>query len=969
MSGYQPAIFSYFHLKNRDRKMSRRSWKQWFLKQFGLAKPSKERRPVRRAMIFETLDQRITPAVNAFFSGGVLTITGDNNNNTIDVSQDAAGKLLVNGGAISIKGAAATVASAKLIQVFGLNGNDTLSLNETNGALPKANLYGGNGNDTLTGGSGNDQLFGDAGNDILLGKGGVDFLFGGAGNDTLTGGVGDDQVFGQAGNDLMIWNPGEGSDLNEGGAGSDTVEMNGANGSETFTVTANGTRVRFDRVAPGPFFLDIGTSENLVVNMNGGDDSFSASGNLAALIQITVDGGTGNDTILGGNGNDQLFGGDGNDFIDGNGGNDTASLGAGDDTFQWDPGDGSDTVEGGDGNDTMIFNGSNLDEKFDISANGQRVRMTRDFGNVVMDLNDLESINLNALGGADQTTVNDLTGTDLVQLNINQAGTLGGTGGDGQADSVIVNGTNGADAIQVLGNGTSFSVVGLQALVSVTNSEGANDSLSVSAQGGDDTVNASTVVAGILNLTEDGGTGNDTLVGSRGNDTLIGGDGNDELLGFKGDDLMIGGAGNDTFEWDPGDGNDTLEGGDGLDTMFFQGSNNDENIDISANGNHVRFFRDFANVTMDLHGLETIDFNAFGGADTVNVGDLSGTDVRQVNLDLSSAAGVGQGDGQADSVIVNGTAGADSILVASTGGDVNVTGLFAAVKIIGSEVANDLLTINSLAGADTVDASGLLAGIVGLVLNGGDGNDVLTGSQGDDLINGGKGNDTAFMGAGDDTFVWNNGEGSDIVEGGEGADTMVFNGAVNNENISLSANGERFRLFRDLGNVTMDTNDVETVDVNALGGADTITVNDLTGTDVTQVNIDLAGSLGGTTGDNQADNVVVNGTGDDDGVAVTGDAATGVTVLGLAAQVNVAHSEPADKLTVSGLAGNDAIDASGLDAGFLSLTLDGGDGDDDLTGSGGDDTLLGGAGDDTLLGGPGQDILDGGPGDNILFQD
>ena len=70
--------------------MSRRSWKQWFLKQFGIAKQSTVRRPVRRAMIFETLDQRITPAVNAFFSGGLLTITGDNNNNTIDVSRDAA---------------------------------------------------------------------------------------------------------------------------------------------------------------------------------------------------------------------------------------------------------------------------------------------------------------------------------------------------------------------------------------------------------------------------------------------------------------------------------------------------------------------------------------------------------------------------------------------------------------------------------------------------------------------------------------------------------------------------------------------------------------------------------------------------------------------------------------------------------------------------------------------------------------
>ena len=63
----------------------------------------------------------------------------------------------------------------------------------------------------------------------------------------------------------MIWNPGDGSALNEGGAGNDTVEVIGGNVSETFTVAAVGDRVRFDRIDPAPFFLDIGTSENLVV--------------------------------------------------------------------------------------------------------------------------------------------------------------------------------------------------------------------------------------------------------------------------------------------------------------------------------------------------------------------------------------------------------------------------------------------------------------------------------------------------------------------------------------------------------------------------------------------------------------------------------------------------------------------------------------------------------------------------------
>ena len=48
---------------------------------------------------------------------------------------------------------------------------------------------------------------------------------------------------------------------------------------------------------------------------NGGNDKFSATGNLAALIQITVDGGTGDDILLGSNGNDPIARRRNNDFI------------------------------------------------------------------------------------------------------------------------------------------------------------------------------------------------------------------------------------------------------------------------------------------------------------------------------------------------------------------------------------------------------------------------------------------------------------------------------------------------------------------------------------------------------------------------------------------------------------------------------------------------------------------------------
>src|SRR4051794_41482842 len=120
----------------------------------------------------------------------LLNVLGDSADNTVTVSRGAAGRILLNGGAVTATGGTPTVANTTTVQVFGQGGNDTIALNESNGALPRALLFGGDGNDVLTGGSGADQLFGQGGNDVLLGKGGNDLLFGGDDNDVLTGGDG-----------------------------------------------------------------------------------------------------------------------------------------------------------------------------------------------------------------------------------------------------------------------------------------------------------------------------------------------------------------------------------------------------------------------------------------------------------------------------------------------------------------------------------------------------------------------------------------------------------------------------------------------------------------------------------------------------------------------------------------------------------------------------------------------------------
>jgi Ca2+-binding RTX toxin-like protein len=213
--------------------------------------------------------------------------------------------------------------------------------------------------------------------------------------------------------------------------------------------------------------------------------------------------------------------------------------GAGDDTFIWNPGDGSDIIEGQGGVDTMLFNGANIAEKIDVSANGTRVRFTRNVAAIVMDLAGVEGINFNALGGADEITVNDMSGTDLTELNINLAAS-GGIAPDGSADTVIVKGTNEADVIQIVGDANAASVIGLPVTVNITALDPGSDKIQVDGLDGDDVI---TAVGFPLGIGEDGGNGDDILLGGDGDDTLVGGAGDDVLQGGPGIDALDGGTG------------------------------------------------------------------------------------------------------------------------------------------------------------------------------------------------------------------------------------------------------------------------------------------------------------------------------------------------------------------------------------------------------------------------------------------
>jgi Ca2+-binding RTX toxin-like protein len=827
-------------------------------------------------------DEPGTLAATATFANGTLTLFGDALANALSVGRDAAGVLNVNGGSVPIAGGVPTVDTTTLIQAFGQGGDDTLALDETNGPLPRANLFGGAGNDLIDGGSAGDQLFGQLGNDTLVGHGGADFLFGGSESDTLIGGEADDQVFGESGDDRLVWNDGDGSDLFEGGTGIDTGEIHGGDAAEHFSVTANGERVRIDRLdAAAPAAIDAGTMERLLLDLGRGDDRFSATGNIAALVQLSVDGGAGNDTILGGNGTDVLIGGEGDDTIDGNQGNDSIYLGAGDDRFVWSPGDGSDVVEGGAGTDTLALDGSNIGEKFDLADSGGWLLLTRDVGGISQLATEIETVELRTFGGADTVTVNDLAATHVRQVRVDLA-PLGGQPADGLADRVVVHASAAADAVTFSVSEGEARVLGLPVSVGVHGAEAALDVLDVQLGGGDDQLNGMGLAAGAPRLVADGGLGRDRLTGSGQGDELHGGADDDRLAGVGGNDVLDGGEGNDRLVWNVGDGNDVFDGGAGTDTAEVNGDGAAEQFVVTANGERFRIDRlDAADPAfIDAGTLETLALGLGGGNDR-----------------------------------------------------------FAAVGNVGALVQ---LVIDGGAGDDQI--------------NGGNGADLLTGGEGNDTIDGNQGSDTVLLGAGDDRFAWAPGDGSDVVEGGAGSDTLAFDGANIGEQFELSANGGRLRFTRDVATITLDADDMERLELRALGGADRITVNDLRGTDLKAVNIDLSASTGG--GDGQADVVVINGSAGRDVVTIALDASGAVVVRGLAAEVVIRNFEPTlDRLEFNGLGGNDVVFAGGSPAVLLPLTLRGGEGNDVLYGGAGADLLDGGAGFDVLVGGPGLDEM------------
>jgi Ca2+-binding RTX toxin-like protein len=417
------------------------------------------------------------------------------------------------------------------------------------------------------------------------------------------------------------------------GADSITVGCSGAGGN----VVVNGANPDTGPVA-------CSAVAQLVVAGGPGVNTIDVSGAstffYTALSDCTISGGLGSDIIIGSNGADVVIGGDGSDTI---------LLGDGNDIAIWNPGDDNDVVEGQGGTDTLMFHGSNASENISIAPNGGRTLLTRDVAAVTQDLNDVEQIEYDALGGVDFLTVNALTGTDMTRVAFRLASTPGGGAGDGAVDTLRLIGGTGVDSVSANFAGGAITATHGATTITVTTVEPANDNLVIEGGDGDDTLAVGVGLASqVATLSVDGGPGSDTvnvlgtgvadtimanpatpfvtvggaslidtlatenlkLLGQGGSDTLgataapaynltlDGGAGNDTLIGSAAADVLIGGDGDDVLESKSG--SDIAFGGAGDDVFVWDPGGGNDVIEGQGGNDTLQFHGSNANEIIDI---------------------------------------------------------------------------------------------------------------------------------------------------------------------------------------------------------------------------------------------------------------------------------------------------------------------------------------------------------------------------------
>ena len=742
-------------------------------------------------------------------------------------------------------------------------------------------------------------------------------VYGTSASETLAGGAAADSIYGGGGADTIF-----------GGGGGDRIEA-----------LSDGNVIYGDLYATDP--ADRGDGGNDTILAGIGNEVHAGAGNdyVSSLGSSTLDGGSGNDTIIG---NDPNSGSGGTNLVIGGSGNDLIRA-TGD--IWTDDADDATARQGGDvvviSYRDRVASGVYTVQDFKAGAGGDVLALSNLF-------NDLSFNGFDGLNPLIDQFAFEADGTRVVQAT---ADTLGGNswlrlrqvGADVHLEADATGAANGSDylTVVVLKNTTLASL------------SSANFDPPFSLDGS------------VVNASIAGGAGNDLIYALDGADTLTGGAGNDTLLSTYGNDSVDGGAGSDE-----------IRGGAGNDTLVGNGGSYDGLLD--------RLYGDAGNdVLMAGAGGGPLQAEGGAGFDAITGGiaddTLSGGGERDTLLGGSGNDYLYGGD---DWDTLDGGVGRDYL-----SGDAGDDRLYSGVSdvVFGAQRQDVTYTVN---GSDTV----------GDYLSGGGDSDTLIGGAGADTLDGGSGQLTAFGNAGNDTIVaagtghWVDGGtgndsidvgGSSTIHGGEGDDFIAIRLQGNAVDTGAGSDTVYLRYGADWG-----SNNALSGFTPGAGG-DQIDLTDLfpylaqsAGFDYsnpfttgwlrltasganTRLEIDLTGNANGgqwltvLTVNNTSpaaftdDNFVYN-------IAPAGDT-TPRTLDGDALDNRIEGWDGGD--TINGNGGNDR-----LDGGFGGAdSLAGGEGSDSLFGFSGDDTLGGDGGNDFAFGGSGDDVINGGLGDDNAY--
>lgn len=391
----------------------------------------------------------------------------------------------------------------------------------------------------------------------------------------------------------------------EGTLNADLIELKEQNGQLVYTVNGQTSTHAL---------VDI---NSIKIDAKAGADKINA----AALLSkpVSVEGGSGNDTIFGTPKNDTLSGGDFQDSISGFGGNDGIWGGAGSDVL--DGGTGNDTVYGGLGNETLI--GGEGDDQLHGEQGADKI-----WGSFGHDSVYAGPGNDTVQGDSGNDRLNGEDGNDSLDGNAGDDSFYGGKGND------VINPHKGKDRISGGEDVDSVQYKERSRDLKITLDNTANDG---EAGEGDNVLSdVEDIWGGSGHDLITGNDSNNRLFGEKGNDTLNGANGNDSLYGWYGTDELRGGNGVDKAygEWDPdiifgddgttnyadelhgqhgddtlvavGDGKDSAYGGDGTDYFWVDSADVVDATNAESNGrfvNRITSFRDGAAIEPDGQNL------------------------------------------------------------------------------------------------------------------------------------------------------------------------------------------------------------------------------------------------------------------------------------------------------------------------------------------------------------------------------